>query len=138
MNISKITKILEERKQAADEASKIQAVFTGLEKVCSENGFESYSSFLKAVAALEGSTETGNENPPVVKVKKSKKPNRKEKVVATQELVDKMKQAVENKGEKSFGKIADSLGISVQMLGIYRKNGFKFAPKKKGRKPASK
>jgi len=131
MNITKITEILEKRRKAVDEAGKIQSVLTEIEKVCTEYGFESYASFLKDMNALEGSeyedfADTGSD--------KTKKSVRKKRAVITQELVDKMKQAVENKGEKSYGEIAASLGISVPSLNTYRENGFKYEPKKKGPK----
>ena len=131
MNIIKINKIIAERRQAADDADKIQSVLTGIEKLCTENGFESYASFLKDMNALEGSE---NEDVADTGSDKTKKSVRKKRAVITQELVDKMKQAVENKGEKSYGEIAASLGISVPSLNTYRENGFKYEPKKKGPK----
>ena len=127
MNITKINKIIAERHQAAEEASKIQAVLTGIEQVCTDKGFESYASFLKDMNALEGSE---NEDVADTGSDKTKKSVRKKRAVITQELVDKMKQAVENKGEKSYGEIAASLGISVPSLNLYRDNGFKYKPKK--------
>lgn len=54
INIESINKIIEDRKKAADEAAKIQAVLTELDKVCAEKGFEGYAAFLSAAKALEG------------------------------------------------------------------------------------
>ena len=135
MNISKITKILEERKQAADEASKIQAVFAELDKVCADQGFDSYASFLKRVAALE---EADAEGESADVASKAKKKGRKERVEVTEELVAKMKKAVDSRGDKSFASIAKSLNISPGTRHRYDNNGYKFAPKKKGRKPVKK
>jgi hypothetical protein len=72
------------------------------------------------------------------KAKASRKSKRKPRVEVTAELVARMKEAIDNKGDESRNSIAKKLGVSIGTLISYEKRGFKFAPKKKGRKAAKK
>jgi hypothetical protein len=135
MNISKITQILDERKKAADEAAKIQAVFDALDKICSEHGFESYAGFLKKVSALEAPDESGDDEVERPRSKREQKSLGGTRMLITQELVEKMKEAYENKGEDDTRKsIAARVGVKPGTIDRYRKLNWVFAPKKKGRK----
>lgn len=145
MNITKITEILEKRKQAAEEAKKIQAVLTGIEKVCTDEGFESYASFLQNLSAFEGAVESGDKSVSVVgsehadkTTRKTRKAERKTRIVLTQELVDKLKEAFAQKGDNSLSSIAKSFNVSIGTLRNLIDLDFKFDPKKKGRKPGKK
>ena len=138
MNIPKITQILDERKKAADEAAKIQAVFTAVEKICSEHGFEGYAAFLKKVSALESADETGDYEVArdTSKSERQPKASRKGRTNVTEALVAQMKEAVMNRGQESRASIAKRLSISPVTLKNYEKCGFVYAPKPKGRKKA--
>jgi hypothetical protein len=132
MNISKITQILDERKKAADEAAKIQAVFDALDKICSEHGFESYAAFLKKVSLLEGGQNAGAE---AVAAEGVEGAPRKKRAVVTAELVKQMADAYASRGDKSVASLAGKFEVSTGTLFKYVKNGFKFDPKPKGPKP---
>jgi hypothetical protein len=138
MNISKITQILDERKKAADEAAKIQAVFDALDKICSEHGFESYAGFLKKVSALEAADAAVEEEVEHDTGKSERKPktSRKGRTNVTEALVAQMKEAMMNRGKESRASIAKRLSISPVTLKNYEKCGFVYAPKPKGRKKA--
>jgi hypothetical protein len=138
MNISKITQILDERKKAADEAAKIQAVFNALDKICSEHGFEGYAAFLRKVAALEASDDAGDDEVVRDTGRSERKPkaSRKVRTKVTEALVAQMKEAVLNRGQESRASIAKQLGISPVTLTSYEKRGFVYAPKPKGRRKA--
>jgi hypothetical protein len=138
MNISKITQILDERKKAADEAAKIQAVLNALDKICSEHGFENYAGFLKKVSALEAADESGDEDVARDTGKSERKPKavRKGRTIVTEALVAQMKEAMINRGKESRASIAKRLSISPVTLKNYETCGFVYAPKPKGRKKA--
>lgn len=141
INIESINQIVQQRKQAADEAAKISDVIAEIEKICAEKGFANYAAFLTAANELEGggaAKKGKGSSLPATAAAKSEKADRKKRVVVTEELVKTMKERYESRGTNSVGSIATALGLSVGTLSNYVKKNFVFAPKAKGRKPSTK
>ena len=126
MNIDQINKTIQERKQAADEAAKVQAVLGELDNLCREKGFESYAAFLSAANALSGGyaprkaggVAKRGRPAAIGKVKAKGGGERKQK-----RLTDEQKEALKKlaAGGSSASEISKQLGIGYQTAYLWSK-----------------